>query len=95
MLIAHLNRESIANTTAATTREADNTITALWFNNLNVPKESINSNKEVFLQAQNVFPDLVSVLAEIGPKMREKGKPIGYLINTLKGKISDAMSKKK
>jgi hypothetical protein len=40
-------------------------------------------------------PDLVSVLAEIGPKMREKGKPIGYLINTLKGKISDAMSKKK
>lgn len=63
--------------------------------NLNVPKESINSNKEVFLQAQNVFPDLVSVLAEIGPKMREKGKPIGYLINTLKGKISDAMSKKK
>lgn len=63
--------------------------------NLNVPKESINSNKEVFLQAQNVFPDLVSVLAEIGPKMREKGKPIGYLINTLKGKIADAMSKKK
>lgn len=63
--------------------------------NLNIPKESINSNKEVFLQAQNVFPDLVSVLAEIGPKMREKGKPIGYLINTLKGKISDAMSKKK
>ena len=62
--------------------------------NLNVPKESINSNKEVFLQAQNVFPDLVSVLAEIGPKMREKGKPIGYLINTLKGKISDAISKK-
>lgn len=63
--------------------------------NLNVPKESINSNKEVFLQAQKVIPDLVSVLAEIGPKMREKGKPIGYLINTLKGKISDAMSKKK
>lgn len=26
--------------------------------------------------------------------MREKGKPIGYLINTLKGKIADAMSKK-
>lgn len=63
--------------------------------NLNVPKESINSNKEVFLHAQKVIPDLVSVLAEIGPKMREKGKPIGYLINTLKGKISDAMSKKK
>lgn len=58
--------------------------------NLDIPKESINSNKEVFLQAQKVFPDLVSVLAEIGPKMREKGKPIGYLINTLKGKIADA-----
>lgn len=58
--------------------------------NLDIPKESINSNKEVFLQAQKVIPDLVSVLAEIGPKMREKGKPIGYLINTLKGKIADA-----
>lgn len=63
--------------------------------NLDIPKASINSNKSVFLQAQKVFPDLVSVLAEIGPKMREKDKPIGYLINTLKGKISDAMSKKK
>lgn len=63
--------------------------------NLNVPKKSINSNKDVFLQAQKVIPDLVSVLAEIGPKMREKSKPIGYLIATLKGKISDAMSKKK
>jgi hypothetical protein len=62
--------------------------------NLNIPKESINSNKEVFLQAQKVFPDLVSVLAEIGPKMREKSKPIGYLINTLKGKIADAQKKR-
>jgi hypothetical protein len=58
--------------------------------NLNVPKKSINSNKDVFLQAQKVIPDLVSVLAEIGPKMREKSKPIGYLIATLKGKIADA-----
>ena len=63
--------------------------------NLDIPKASINSNKSVFLQAQKVIPDLVSVLAEIAPKMREKGKPIGYLINTLKGKIADAMSKKK
>lgn len=62
--------------------------------NLNIPKESINSNKEVFLQAQKAIPDLVSVLAEIGPKMREKSKPIGYLINTLKGKISDALKKR-
>lgn len=62
--------------------------------NLNVPKESINSNKEVFLQAQKVFPDLVSILAEIGPKMREKSKPIGYLIATLKGKINDAQEKR-
>ena len=29
--MTHLKRESIANTTAAMTREADNTITALWF----------------------------------------------------------------
>ena len=58
--------------------------------NLNIPKESINSNKEVFLQAQKAIPDLVSVLAEIGSKMREKSKPIGYLIATLKGKIADA-----
>lgn len=58
--------------------------------NLNVSKESINSNKEVFLQAQKIIPNLVDVLAEIGPKMRGKSKPVGYLINTLKGKIADA-----
>ena len=63
--------------------------------NLDIPKASINSNKSVFLQAQKVIPDHDSVLAEIGPKMREKDKPIGYLINTLKGKVADAMSKKK
>lgn len=52
-------------------------------------KASINSNKSVFLQAQKVIPDLVSVLAEIGPKMREKDKPIGYLIGPhLEGKDS-------
>ncbi len=28
--MTHLNNESIANTTTAMTREADNTITALW-----------------------------------------------------------------
>lgn len=60
--------------------------------NLDIPKASINSNKSVFLQAQKLFPDLVAILAEIGPKMREKDKPAGYLIATLKGKIADALA---
>lgn len=57
--------------------------------NLNVPKESINSNKSVFLHAQELFPNLVDVLAEIGPRMRDKARPVGYLINALKAKIKE------
>ena len=57
--------------------------------NLDIPKESINTNKTTFLQAQRLIPNLVDVLAEIAPKLRDKDKPIGYLIATLKGKMKD------
>lgn len=57
--------------------------------NLDIPKESINSNKTTFLQAQRLIPNLVDVLAEIGPKLRDKEKPVGYLVRTLQGKMKD------
>lgn len=57
--------------------------------NLNIPKESINSNKTTFIQAQRLIPNLVDVLAEIGPRMRDKEKPVGYLIRALQGKMAD------
>ena len=57
--------------------------------NLDIPQESINSNKTTFLQAQRLIPNLVDVLAEIGPKMRGKEKPVGYLIRALQGKMGD------
>ena len=56
---------------------------------LNVSQESINANKSVFLHAQELFPNLVEVLAEIGPRMRDKARPVGYLINALKAKIKE------
>lgn len=57
--------------------------------NLNIPKESINSNKTTFIQAQRLIPNLVDVLAEIRPRMRDKEKPVGYLIRALQGKMAD------
>ena len=57
--------------------------------NLGIPQESINSNKTTFLQAQRLIPNLVDVLAEIGPKMRGKEKPVGYLVRALQGKMGD------
>lgn len=57
--------------------------------NLNIPQESINCNKTTFLQAQKLIPNLIDVLAEIGPKLRSKEKPVGYLIRALQGKMRD------
>lgn len=63
--------------------------------NLDIPKESINSNKTTFLQAQRLIPNLVDVLAEIAPKLRDKDKPVGYLIATLRGKMKDIKDEQK
>lgn len=58
--------------------------------NLQWDKKSINANKQTLLKAQEALPDLLSDLAYLGAKSRTMEKPVGYVINSLKGKIEDA-----
>lgn len=64
-------------------------------NNLNWTKDYIMVNKQTLLKAQDVLPDIMSDLSYLGAKARTMAKPVGYVINSLKGKIEDTERKTK
>ena len=56
----------------------------------------MNNTKEIWLQAQDVFEDPLLEIAMLKAKAREAKKtPQAFIVAYIKGKISDAMSKKK
>jgi hypothetical protein len=56
----------------------------------------LNNTKEIWLQAQDVFEDPLLEIAMLKAKAREAKKtPQAFIVAYIKGKISDAMSKKK
>lgn len=55
--------------------------------NLNMTKEEINANKELFITAQRILPHLIDELADLKTRANQKEKGIGWIINGLKGKI--------
>lgn len=59
-------------------------------------KESINRNKVTLLAAQEStdITNLLSFLAEKGAKARTLQKPVGYVVNALKGAIKEQEGKK-
>ena len=52
--------------------------------------EEINRHKALFIEAQEVLPDLLGELAYLKGKSRMAGNPKGYVINAIKGMVSDA-----
>ena len=67
----------------------DKTISNYLKFNLNMTKEEINANKELFITAQDVLPNLINHLADLKERATRKGKRIGWIINGLKGKIKE------
>lgn len=57
--------------------------TMLW------PDASIKNNMELLSKAQATIPDFLNVLMELYGKARMMENPIGYVVNSLKGKIMD------
>ena len=57
--------------------------------NMNMTKEEINANKNLFLTAQKELPNLVNVLANLKQRAAKHGKGIGWIINGLKGKLKE------
>lgn len=61
-------------------------------------KEEVSRNKETFVEAQELIPDVTYELAMINGKMRAAERPVsnpkGYIINAIKGKISDIKKQK-
>lgn len=61
-------------------------------------KEEVSRNKETFVEAQKLIPDVTYELAMINGKMRAAERPIsnpkGYIINAVKGKIADIKKQK-
>ena len=51
--------------------------------------EEIYRNNETFITAQESITDLISELAILNGKSREKNNPKGWIINALKGKIKE------
>lgn len=57
--------------------------------NMNMTKEEINANKNLFLTAQKELPNLVDELANLKERAAKNGKGIGWIINGLKGKMKE------
>ena len=57
--------------------------------NLNMTKEEINANKDLFLTAQQTLPNLVEHLADLRERAARSGKGTGWIINGLKGKLKE------
>lgn len=55
--------------------------------NINMTKEEINANKNLFLMAQKKLPNLVNELADLRERAAKNKKGIGWIINGLKGKL--------
>lgn len=58
--------------------------------NMNFDSREINANKKLFEDAMRVIPDILGALSLLKGKSREAKNPKGYIINALKGKVSDA-----
>lgn len=57
--------------------------------NLNMTKDEINANKNLFLTAQKELPNLVDELADLKERAAKNGKGTGWIINGLKGKMKE------
>lgn len=57
--------------------------------NMNMTKEEINANKNLFLTAQKELPNLVDELADLKERAAKNGKGKGWIINGLKGKMKE------
>lgn len=61
-------------------------------------KEEVNRNKETFVEAQELIPDVTYELAMINGKIRAAERPVsnkkGYIINAIKGKVADIKKQK-
>ena len=57
--------------------------------NMNMTKEEINANKNLFLTAQKELPNLVNELSDLKERAAKNSKGIGWIINGLKGKMKD------
>jgi plasmid replication initiation protein len=57
--------------------------------NMNMTKEEINANKNLFLTAQKELPNLIDELADLKERAAKNGKGTGWIINGLKGKIKE------
>lgn len=61
-------------------------------------KEEVSRNKETFVEAQELIPDVPYELAMINGKMRAAERPVsnpkGYIINAIKGKVADIKKQK-
>lgn len=55
--------------------------------NLDMTKEEINANKNLFLIAQESLPNLIDELADLKTRALRTNKSIGWIINGLKGKL--------
>lgn len=57
--------------------------------NMNMTKDEVNANKDLFLTAQKELPNLVSELADLKERAARHGKGTGWIINGLKGKLKE------
>ncbi|MGL5980908.1 MAG: replication initiation protein [Phocaeicola sp.] len=59
-------------------------------NSIGLNKQQINANRDLFVTAQQVLPDILGDFAILHAKSRDKTNPIGWFINAIKGRIKDA-----
>lgn len=59
-------------------------------NSMGFSTKEIKANRDVFVEAQNLLPDVLNDLALLRAKSRGKTNPKGWIVNSIKGKISDA-----
>lgn len=51
--------------------------------------KEIKSNRDLFIEAQDKFPDFIETLALLNGKSRDKKNPKGWIIKAIQGKLND------
>ena len=62
-------------------------------NSIGFTEVEIKNNIEVFRRASELLPDLLSELALLKGKSRDKNNPKGWIIRALEGKVKDLLEK--
>lgn len=87
-----LERKELRQQTALTWDLNRHTIDYLK-NTMKFSTEEIKRNRDVFKEAQQLFPDFLLELSKLHARSREKNNPKGYVIAALKYKIEDMQQK--